>query len=117
MSGLGGSTACLRAEVLWKVSEGKGRSRAQQNGHNLVEGKRNGRQDGLVRAQLVKGVPWSPGQCANEIGSTLVRAGEGICGKNREEKGREGKGNAEETVARMVVWFLVKLVIMSQVPQ
>jgi hypothetical protein len=46
-----------------------------------------------------------------------VRAGEGICGKNREEKGREGKGNAEETVARMVVWFLAKLVIMSKVPQ
>ena len=93
-SGLGGSTACLRAEVLRQVREGKGRSRAQQNGHNIVAGRRNERQNGLVRAQLDKGVPWSPGLAAYEMvtGNTHVRAGDWICGRNREGKGREGLG-------------------------
>ena len=38
---------------------------------------------------------------------------EGICGRNREEKGREGKGSGEETIVRAVIWSLMKLVIMG----
>ena len=44
-SGLGGSTACLRAEV-------------HKDGQK-VKGK--GKLFGQVRAQLLEGVPWSPG--------------------------------------------------------